>query len=132
MKPRAFLVGGAVVAAVMLLWGPIGLGGAPRREGGRPIRVEVLNGSGVNRAGQGLAEHLRAEGFDVVDIRNADRSDYDETIVLDRTGVPRFARSVAREIDAGDPVVDRSDDLLLEVTVILGRDRALEYAGGAP
>jgi hypothetical protein len=94
--------------------------------------VEVLNGSGVNRAGQGLAEHLRAEGFDVVDIRNADRSDYDETVVVDRAGVRRFAQSVAREIDAGDPVVDRSEDLLLEVTVILGRDRAERYAGGVP
>jgi hypothetical protein len=79
-----------------------------------------------------LAERLREKGFDVVDIRNADRADYEETIVLDRAGNRRFAESVARELDAGDPVIDRDEDLLLEVTVILGRDRARKYAGGVP
>jgi hypothetical protein len=132
VKTKAFLVGGAVVAAGMLIRGPIGVGGAPKRDDGRPIRVEVLNGSGVNRAGQGLAEHLRAKGFDVVDIRNADRSDYEETVVLDRAGKPRFAASVARELGAGDPVGEPSGDLMLEVTVILGRDRAKEFVGGVP
>ncbi|HMB70338.1 MAG TPA: LytR C-terminal domain-containing protein [bacterium] len=132
MKTRALVVGGVVVLAGLLLRGPVGLGGVPERERGRPIRVEVLNGSGVNRAGQGLAEHLRAEGFDVVDIRNADRADYEETVVLDRAGNRRFAESVARELGAGDPVTHRDEDLLLEVTVILGRDRAKEFVGGVP
>jgi len=132
VKLRGYLVGGAVVVAVVLLRGPVGLGGVPKRDGGRPIRVEVLNGSGVNRAGQGLAEHLREAGFDVVDIRNADRSDYGRTIVLDRAGVRRFAESVARELGVDDPVAEPSDDLLLEVTVILGRDRAKEFVGGVP
>lgn len=132
MKRKPFLVGGAVVVLALLLRGPVGLGGTPKRDGGRPIRVEVLNGSGVNRAGQGLAEHLRDLGFDVVDIRNADRSDYAETLVLDRVGVPAYAESVARRMGAGPPTEERSDDLLLEVTVILGRDRAREFAGAVP
>lgn len=130
MKLKPFLVGGTIVVVLMLLRGPVGLGGTPKREGGHPIRVEVLNGSGVNRAGQGLAERLRELGFDVVDIRNADRSDYAETLVLDRVGVPAYAEAVARKLEVAAPVEQRSDDLLLEVTVILGRDRAKEFAGG--
>jgi len=95
-----------------------------RREGGT-VRVEVLNGSGIARAGIDAAEILRARGFDVVDIKNADRSDYEETIVLDRVGVAEYAKSVSQSIGAGEPCLQRNDDLLLEVTVILGRDLAL-------
>lgn len=132
MKWRGFLVGAAVVVAGMLLRGPIDLGGAPSREAGKPIRVEVLNGSGVNRAGQGAAERLRELGFDVVDIRNADRHDYEETLVLDRVGVPEYAEAVARKLGVDTPVEQRNGDLLLEVTVILGRDLAAEYGGVLP
>jgi hypothetical protein len=100
-----------------------------RREGGA-VRVEVLNGSGIARAGIDAAEDLRASGFDVVDIRNADRPDYEETIVLDRVGVGEYAESVSRSLGAGEPCLQRNDELLLEVTVILGRDLALRKREG--
>lgn len=97
-----------------------------RRQEGDPIRVEVLNGSGLDRAGIDLAEALRAKGFDVVDIRNADRKDYEQTLVLDRVGNADYAGAVAEAIGAASPVLQRNDDLLLEVTVVLGRDLALQ------
>ena len=100
-----------------------------RREGGA-VRVEVLNGSGIARAGIDVAENLRASGFDVVDIRNADRPDYEETIVLDRVGIAAYAESVSRSLGAGEPCLQRNDELLLEVTVILGRDLALRKREG--
>jgi hypothetical protein len=127
---RGFLVGGLVVVAGMLLRGAVGGSPPPLEESGRPFRVEVLNGSGVNRAGLHLAEWLREEGFDVVDIRNADRSDYAETLVLDRVGEPGFAESVARALDVESSTRQRNDDLLLEVTVILGRDLADRFGEG--
>jgi hypothetical protein len=101
----------------------------PERRGGGAIRVEVLNGSNVDRAGLQVAEDLRGLGFDVVDVRNADRRDYEETIVLDRVGVPEYAFAVSRALHAKDAVLQRNDDLLLEVTVILGRDVALRGEG---
>ena len=97
---------------------------------GRPFRVEVLNGSGVRKAGLGLAEHLREKGFDVVDIRNADRADYGDTMVLDRVGHPEYADAVARELGVSSSFRQRNGDLLLEVTVILGRDLASHYGEG--
>ena len=92
----------------------------------------MLNGSGVFRAGQRAAEQLRDRGFDVVDIRNADRSDYQETLVLDRVGVPRYARSVAQKLGVKSTTQQKNEDLLLEVTVILGKDLAPEYEGEIP
>ena len=130
MKPKAIAVGALVVLLGVLLRGPIGFGRVPHRASGKPIRIEVLNGSGVPRAGQGLAERLRELGFDVVDIRNADRFDYDSTLVLDRVGKPRFARAVARRLEVEAPIQQRNGELLLEVTVILGRDLAERYRGG--
>jgi hypothetical protein len=101
----------------------------PLRADGTPIRIEVLNGSNVNGAGLALAEELRADGFDVVDIRNADRSDYEQTIVLDRVGVIDYAFAVAERIHGPEPRSQPEDTLLLEVTVILGRDCARRYGG---
>jgi hypothetical protein len=123
-------VGGAILAVVVLAVVPERhRRSVPTRPGGKPIRVEVLNGSGVNRAGLAVAEDLRERGFDVVDIRNADRSDYAQTVVLDRVGVPEYALAVASEIGVGNTLEEPNGGLLLEVTVILGRDRGERYGG---
>ena len=130
MKLRGFVVGAAVVIGGMLLRGPI-RGAQQEMPDGRPFRVEVLNGTDVRKAGLGLAESLRERGFDVVDIRNADRADYEETLVLDRVGHPEYARAVARELGVSSAFRQRNGDLLLEVTVILGRDLASRYGEGS-
>ena len=128
-KARGFLVGALVVLAGTLLRGAMDGPRAPKMPGGRAIRVEVLNGSSVSRAGIRLAEKLRDAGFDVVDVRNAERSDYEATLVLDRVGEKRWADAVAKRLGAGQPRRQRNDDLLLEVTVILGTDLADKYGG---
>ncbi|NNE43670.1 MAG: LytR C-terminal domain-containing protein [Gemmatimonadetes bacterium] len=132
MKWKAFLIGALLVGAAMWWRGPDRFRpGPPDGPAGNPIRVEVLNGSGVYRAGQGLAERLREYGFDVVDIRNADRRDYEETLVLDRVGMPQYADVVAGKLGLESAQEQRNGDLLLEVTVILGRDLAEEFRGGS-
>ncbi|MGH2570989.1 MAG: LytR C-terminal domain-containing protein [bacterium] len=120
---------GGLLAAATVAWLGLRAGAAPAREGGKPIRVEVRNGSGVHRAGLGLAAELRARGFDVVDIRNADRSDYEETIVLDRVGNGEYAAKVADALGLSGWIEQRNEELLLEVTVILGRDRGARFGG---
>ncbi len=123
-------VGAAVAMWIAVSRGIVASTPEPARHGGGTIRVEVLNGSNVDRAGLEVAEDLRGLGFDVVDVRNADRRDYEETIVLDRVGVSEYASAVSRALRTKDPVLQRNDDLLLEVTVILGRDLALRGEGG--
>ena len=127
MKLRPFLVGAAVVVVGYLLKGPAPfLSEPPSLPGGQPIRIEVLNGSGKTKAGLGLAEDLRRKGFDVVEIGNAP-DHHDTTVVIDRVGEPRWARAVARRMGVEGTLDERDPDLLVEVTVILGSDRANRY-----
>jgi hypothetical protein len=103
---------------------------------GRIIRVQVQNGCGVSGAGNKLASVLRrAGGFDVIDIGNADAFDFEQTVVVDRTGDGVAARAVARAL--GDPPIirQRQAGRSFAVTVIVGYDggrwkKAL--AGGTP
>lgn len=96
----------------------------PRTHGpeSRVIRVQVLNGSGESGAAAKAASHLRAGGFHVVEVRNADRFDYFATLVVARTEDPAPAIDVADYL--GDPPVIRQawNSDLAEVTVVLGRD----------
>ncbi|MBZ0270258.1 LytR C-terminal domain-containing protein [bacterium] len=128
MRWRPFLVGAVFVTAAFVWKGPVQRARMPELPDGKPIRIEVLNGSGVAKAGLGLAEELREAGFDVVSIGNADRADYEETLVLDRVGEPRYAEAVAGELGVEPAFRQKNEELLLEVTVILGRDRAARYA----
>jgi len=80
---------------------------------GRVIRVQVWNGS-----------LLRDGGFHVVEVENADRSDYFGTMVVARRPDLGTARAVAEYL-GGPPIVKQawaSD--LAEVTVVLGSDRS--------
>ena len=84
-------------------------------------RIEVLNGAG--RAG--LARHatslLRSGAFDVVYFGNA-RSRTDSSEVIDRVGQPQIARAVAERLGIGRVRSEPDPSLLLDATVILGRD----------
>ena len=90
----------------------------------RVIRVQVLNGSGEGGLGSRVASYLRAGGFHVVEVRNADRSDYFATLVVARRADAKPARAVARYL-GGPPVIRQawSTDLA-DVSVVLGSDRS--------
>lgn len=90
----------------------------------RVIRVQVLNGSGEGGIGSRLASTLREGGFHVVEVRNADRSDYFPSLVIARRADPAAARSVAQYL-GGPPVLSQAwDSDLADVTVIIGSDRS--------
>lgn len=90
----------------------------------RVIRVQVLNGSGETGIGSRVASYLRQGGFHVVEVRNADRSDYFPTLVVARREDGEPARAVASYL-GGPPVLQQvwSSDLA-EVTVVIGSDRS--------
>ena len=90
----------------------------------RPIRVQILNGSGEAGTGSRLAWSLREGGFHVVEVRNADRADYFATLVVARRDDPAAARAVAKYL-GGPPVIRQAwNSDLAEVTVVLGSDRS--------
>ena len=84
---------------------------------------EILNGSGLAGAGSQLASTLRGAGFQVVDVRNADRFDYPKTLVVLRTTDLGAARKVARQLGRAQIIRQRAI-VDWDVTVVIGRDRS--------
>jgi|SRR6267378_663721 len=88
------------------------------------IRVQVLNGSGEGGVASRVASYLREGGFQVVEVKNADRSDYFATLVVARRGDLDPARIVSHYL-GGPPIVRQAwESDLAEVTVVLGSDRS--------
>ena len=96
----------------------------------RDIKVEVLNGNGVDGIAAVATDFLREQGFDVVRTDDADRTDYLYTIVKDRTGNLHSARRLAEilNVDTVSVIQEINRSLVLDTTVILGKD----YANLAP
>ncbi len=91
---------------------------------GRRIRVEVLNGAGVDGLARRATERLRALGFDVVYYGNADRFDHDTSAAIARIDSVEPARRVAEALGLRKVGHEPDRSLYLDVTVILGRDWA--------
>jgi hypothetical protein len=102
-----------------------GLRAAPRApRNSRIIRVQVLNGSGEAGIGQKVASFLREGGYQVVEVRNADRSDYFASIVVARRDELSSAREVAHYL-GGPPLIRQAwDSELADVSVLIGSDRS--------
>lgn len=87
------------------------------------VRVEVLNGAGRSGLARSVTRSLRREGFDVVFYGNAERTDHPRSVVLDRLNRPDRARAVAAALGIDSIAMAVDSSLMLDVTVLLGRDR---------
>ena len=90
----------------------------------RDIKVEVLNGVGIDGIAAEVTEYLREKGFDVVKTDDAGRTDYIYSMVKDRTGNLYSARNLAQilNIDTLSVLQEINKSLILDATVILGKD----------
>ena len=86
------------------------------------VRVEVLNGAGIQGLAARARDLLREEGFDVVFHGNADAFDHEETRILARTANDDAARAVAGRLGFDRFEVALDSTRYADVTVILGRD----------
>lgn len=89
---------------------------------GRRVRVEVLNGAGVDGLARRVTDRLRDRGFDVVYYGNAERFGYDTSVALARLDSLEPARRVANALGLRSVRHEPAPDLYLDVTVILGTD----------
>ena len=118
----ALLVGALVVSWGWASFGPRARGA--RREGKHVVRVQILNGSGEPGVGTRVAAYLREGGFQVTDVRNADRNDYFATLVIARRSDVSLADEV-RHYLGGLPLVRQEwDSELADVSVLVGSDRS--------
>lgn len=86
------------------------------------IRVEVLNGAGAVGAAKQVGERFRRMGFDVVYTGNAGDFDVMRSHLIDRSGRPGVAHSVADSAGIDSLVADLKPELHLDATVVLGAD----------
>jgi LCP family protein required for cell wall assembly len=90
--------------------------------------VEVLNGAGAPGLAAQMAAFLQEQGFNVVNIDNADRSDYDKTVIVDYIGKPNTVALLSQLLNVP------SDEVLMEIgqqpgsaviRIIVGKDFSL-------
>lgn len=90
---------------------------AVRAEG---ARVQVLNGAGKPGLAGATSAWLQAQGLNVVEPGNADRSDYTSAVVIDYTGKPNTAQWLAQVFGAGSVVNGANPTSSVDVQVIVG------------
>ena len=138
MRRRAAVIGGATLGLLVLgagMWarsrhadpiaaaleGDSTAAAAVRAPDGVRIRVQVLNTTATRGLARRATLYLRDRGFDVVEMGSLAPA-RDETMVLDRSGHPDWARRVAAAL-GGARVESRPDSSrYLDVTVLLGRE----------
>jgi hypothetical protein len=97
---------------------------APRPSREVESAVLVLNGCGEEEIGFKTARYLRERGLDVVDFRNADSFDYEETIVVDRAGDMGAAVDVARMLNIPNVIQQIPETPLVDIIIVVGADHA--------
>jgi hypothetical protein len=90
----------------------------------RAIRVQVLNGTREGGMGTKVASFLREGGFQVIEVRNADRSDYFATLVVARRDDPSAARTVARYLGSPPVILQSRPGDAADVILVIGSDRS--------
>lgn len=88
----------------------------------RSIKVQILNGSGIKGAAFIARSRLIKNGFNVMEFGNAESQDYEETVVFDRCGLGRKAFEVANALKCKNIYPKINRNLLVDVTVIIGRN----------
>ncbi len=87
------------------------------------LRIEVLNGCGVDRMAIKVTNQLRKQGFNVVRVGDAVKHDFEETVIIERCDEEmKNARYFARYYRCRNVSKDIDPALYLEITVIIGKD----------
>jgi hypothetical protein len=89
---------------------------------GERVRVEVLNGGGRSGMAKAATDALRDRGFDVVDVGNWSTFDEPTSFVVNRMPGLEDARRVADLLGIGEVRGDTTENLYVDVTVVLGQE----------
>ncbi len=94
--------------------------------------IKVLNGSGEDGLAREMTAWLRKSGFDVVDLGNADREDYETTQVIDRSGrgdsAERVTTALRAAFDVGELRRDPMEEPDVDICIVVGRDLARAWS----
>jgi len=86
--------------------------------------VAVLNGTARAGLASSAADYLRAQGFDVVHVGNADRQDYASTLIVINHDKPVTTNGVVRSLSLQPTAVVQGQDTesAYDIVVVLGQD----------
>ncbi|WP_461246838.1 LCP family protein [Treponema sp. R6D11] len=101
------------------------------------LTVEVLNGTEINGLAGKTAEMLRNFGYDVISIANADRGNYESTVIIQRTDDDSMVKSFADVIRCDNirkQVMPKENETATEykadITLLIGRNFNGRYVIG--
>ncbi|GAB6281690.1 MAG: hypothetical protein STSR0008_04310 [Ignavibacterium sp.] len=88
------------------------------------IQVEVLNGCGVEKAGEIFTSYLRKNNFDVIKTGNYISIDINNTLIIDRSGNRNKAIIIADSlgIEHKNVIQQLNKKYYLDVSIIIGKD----------
>lgn len=92
----------------------------------RQITVEILNGSGLPGIATAVANKLKAEGFNVLRVGNADSSDFETSQVISRVENMDAAKAVAIMLPGANLLKEENPEKGVHVTVIVGKNYLAE------
>jgi hypothetical protein len=90
-----------------------------------PVRIEVLNGTGISKLAWRFSQGLIENGVDVLETSNADRPDYEKTRIICRSNDIRQANHLAQLLRFPSVRIEQlsAPELVdIDVTLILGAD----------
>lgn len=134
-KPTRFMLNVVIIAALVMIGylsyaliahdstaQPLDEKGAGHLQ--RVIQLDVLNGCGAKGAGAKFTGYLRANGFDVVEMKNYKTFKVPQTLVVDRIGDLGAARRVAAALGISDKNIIQqiNPDYFVDISVIIGED----------
>jgi len=88
------------------------------------IQVEVLNGCGVEKAGELFTSYLRSKNFDVIQTGNYFSIDIENTLIIDRIGNINKAIILADSlgVDHQNVFQQTNKNYYLDASIIIGKD----------
>jgi len=104
------------------------------------LTVEVLNGTETNGLAGKTAEMLRSFGYDIISIANADRSNYESTVIIQRIDDDSMVKSFADVIRCDNirkqiipkesETAGQSTEYKADITLLIGRNFNGRYVVG--
>ena len=86
-----------------------------------PFRIQVLNGNGIAGSAGQLSEILQSKGFEILEVGDADRTDFPITTIIVRPEAMSQGRSIIDALGFGE-LTAGSIDAAIDAIVIVGLD----------
>jgi len=85
-------------------------------------QIQILNGCGKPGAAEAFRSALTEVGFDVIEFGNAKSWNYENTMVISRSGSDRIASDLAKFLGTPYLIHLQHPESLVEATVVIGKD----------